>query len=109
MLDDKLSEEIRKFVEKKNPTGLLKWLQKKLKILPDSVELISSCANSLERLKEYAEAKKLYERILQIEPTNSSTYIELGHNAILLGECEDVVVSYFSKAIKLDPENAYCY
>lgn len=74
-------------------------------------ELLFSLADLYSLMENYADAKKTYFQILDIDASNSGAWYGLAYTSELAGEDLDQVLIYYERAINLDPtyKEAYYY
>jgi Tfp pilus assembly protein PilF len=78
-----------------------------LEDFPESAELTANFAVFMEQRKNYAEAKRLYERAYQLDPNNP---VHIGNFAWSLHEYEkdyERAEQFYRKALELDPTNKH--
>lgn len=77
----------------------------------DLIQLLFSLADLYSLMENFADAKKTYFQILDIDANNSGAWYGLAYTSELAGEDLDQVLFYYERAIDLDPgyKEAYYY
>ena len=93
------------FSQKNQYKKAIKYFKKALSSAPNAITAMRGLAHSFHRTKQYGKAEKLYQKILKAEPTDSIAAFNLGVLAIDEKKSTRIALTYFNKAIKLNPKN----
>lgn len=96
-----------------NPLTAIRQLNEVIKFLPkiDRIDPYFDLADAYAEIEDYENAKTIYEKILEIDPTNPGAYYGIAYsNELLKGDIKESLYGY-EKAIELDRnyKEAYYY
>lgn len=113
---DQDPQEIKAFLElgylyqlKRNPIAI-NYYQNALQIDPNNIEINYNLAMLYQELEDYPHAIDQYKMLLSVDPKNKHALHNIGYIQLNYLENNEEAISFFNKAIDIDPEfiNAIC-
>jgi len=90
-----------------NHSAALPHLQMAVEFDPDNNEFLTALARSLARDSQFVEAATIYERLLQLEPTDSALWAEGGNLVLEMGDAQRAQ-NWFARACSLGIDHVSC-
>ncbi len=87
--------------------GLILALMPSLAVAQSLGELVQQ-GNAAQKAGNYAEAERIWQRIIQSDPEDANAYNNLGNALYDQGKLEEAIAAY-RQAIALDPKSTYAY
>lgn len=105
---DAFVETGRLFALKKNPLAI-QYFNNALRINPKSTEVVYLVGKFYQDTKKFKQAVDTYQKLLQMDPNHKHALYNLGAIEYVAGKDREKAMSYFTKAINIDPQYAEAY